>query len=182
MEDLQRRPATFVKKKMVLVARGISSESLRPQIYLRAKHVQYIFSTSTTRPFARTGRVGRRQSRLNRRSALYCCTVYTCLALNAHVDSIPMAVRIRLALSGQRHNRIYHIVASPNRLRRDGKPIETLGVFNPHLAPGETTRKIEWSADRIRYWLGVGAIPTPAVSRLLALVRPTLCTRTCFQS
>lgn len=81
-----------------------------------------------------------------------------------------MAVRLRLALSGKRHNRIYHIVAAHHRLRRDGKPIETLGLFDPHLAPGEKTRIIEWSADRIRYWLGVGAQPSPAVSKLLVLV------------
>ncbi|TCD63324.1 37S ribosomal protein S16, mitochondrial [Steccherinum ochraceum] len=80
-----------------------------------------------------------------------------------------MAVRLRLALSGKRHNRIYHIVAAHHRLRRDGKPIETLGLFDPHLAPGEKTRIIEWSADRIRYWLGVGAQPSPAVSKLLVL-------------
>ncbi|KAH8102536.1 ribosomal protein S16 [Cristinia sonorae] len=80
-----------------------------------------------------------------------------------------MVVRLRIALSGQRHNRIYHIVAAHHRRRRDGKPIETLGIFNPRLKPGETTRTVEWSADRIRYWLGVGARPSEAVSKLLAL-------------
>ncbi|KAL6310075.1 ribosomal protein S16 domain-containing protein, partial [Sparassis latifolia] len=78
-----------------------------------------------------------------------------------------MTVRLRLAVHGARHNRIFHIVAIDMRHRRNAKPIETLGVFDPRLKPGETTKTIEWSASRIKYWLGVGALPSKTVTKLL---------------
>lgn len=85
-----------------------------------------------------------------------------------------MAVRIRLAMHGLRHNRVFHLVAVQQQARRNAKPIETLGIYNPRVAPGETTKTIQWSVDRIRYWLSVGALPTKAAERLLALVSPAL--------
>ncbi|KAK0198213.1 hypothetical protein F5146DRAFT_77161 [Armillaria mellea] len=32
---------------------------------------------------------------------------------------------------------------------------------------GEDEKKIEWSVDRIRYWLSVGAVPSKSVVKLL---------------
>ena len=81
-----------------------------------------------------------------------------------------MVVRLRLAVSGFRHNRFFNIVATSQKRRRDGKPIEVLGTFHPRLKPGENTRAIEWSPDRIKYWLGVGAQPSEAVWKVLKLV------------
>lgn len=81
-----------------------------------------------------------------------------------------MAVRLRFAMHGPRHNRIFHIVAIEQSMRRNAKPIETLGVFDPHLRPGETTKRIEWSVDRIKYWLGVGAQPSKTLQKLFDLV------------
>jgi len=78
-----------------------------------------------------------------------------------------MAVRLRFALHGPRHNRIFHLVAIDQRRRRNAKPIETLGVFDPRLRPGEDTKTVEWSVDRIKYWLGVGAQPSKTVVKLL---------------
>ncbi|KAH9944143.1 ribosomal protein S16 [Epithele typhae] len=80
-----------------------------------------------------------------------------------------MAVRIRMSMHGKRHQKIFHLVAANQRARRDGKPIELLGVYNPHLKPGETQKTIEWSTQRIRYWLNVGAIPSKSAERLLQL-------------
>ena len=82
-----------------------------------------------------------------------------------------MAVRIRMAMHGLRHSRIFHIVAVNQRQRRNAKPIELLGVYNPRLAPGETTKTIEWSVQRIQYWLNVGATPSKTVTKLLQMVR-----------
>ncbi|KAI1793839.1 ribosomal protein S16 [Ganoderma leucocontextum] len=86
-----------------------------------------------------------------------------------------MAVRLRMAVHGVRNNRIFHLVAVNQRQRRNAKPIELLGVYNPRLKPGETTKTIEWSVQRIQYWLGVGAIPTKTVTKLLEMggVLPT---------
>jgi small subunit ribosomal protein S16 len=79
-------------------------------------------------------------------------------------------MRIRLALHGLRHNRIFHIVAVNQNLRRNARPTELLGVYNPRLPLGQDHKIIEWSVDRIKYWLGVGAIPSKAVVSLLEMV------------
>ncbi|KAL1951552.1 hypothetical protein VTO73DRAFT_701 [Trametes versicolor] len=80
-----------------------------------------------------------------------------------------MAVRIRIAVHGVRNNRIFHIVAVNQRQRRNAKPIELLGVYNPRLKPGESTKTIEWSVQRIKYWLKVGATPSDTVTELLQM-------------
>ena len=82
-----------------------------------------------------------------------------------------MAVRLRFALHGPRHNRIFHLVAIDQRLRRNAQPIETLGVFDPRLRAGESAKRVEWSVDRIKYWLRRGAEPSQAVLKLLTMVR-----------
>ena len=85
-----------------------------------------------------------------------------------------MAVRLRMAVHGVRNNRIFHLVAVNQRQRRNVKPIELLGVYNPRLKPGESTKTIEWSVQRIQYWLRVGATPTTTVAKLLEMVRTSV--------
>ncbi|KAI0080299.1 ribosomal protein S16 [Panus rudis PR-1116 ss-1] len=80
-----------------------------------------------------------------------------------------MAVRLRFAMHGPRHNRIFHLVAIDQRSRRNAKPIETLAIFNPRLQSGQETKTVEWSVPRIRYWLREGAQPSPSVVRLLTM-------------
>ncbi|KAI0660361.1 ribosomal protein S16 domain-containing protein [Cubamyces menziesii] len=80
-----------------------------------------------------------------------------------------MAVRLRMAVHGVRNNRIFHLVAVNQRQRRNAKPIELLGVYNPRLKPGETTKTVEWSPERIKYWLKVGATPSKTVTKLLQM-------------
>ncbi|KAI8980728.1 ribosomal protein S16, partial [Trametes punicea] len=80
-----------------------------------------------------------------------------------------MAVRLRMAVHGLRNNRIFHLVAVNQRQRRNAKPIELLGVYNPRLKPGEKTKTIEWSVQRIQYWLRVGATPSKSVTKLLQM-------------
>lgn len=60
-----------------------------------------------------------------------------------------------------------------SKQRRDGKPIETLGVYKPRIDParGEHAKTVEWSVARIKYWLGVGAIPSESAVRLFTQVR-----------
>ncbi|GLB36068.1 putative ribosomal protein S16 [Lyophyllum shimeji] len=78
-----------------------------------------------------------------------------------------MPVRLRFSLHGTRHSRIFHLVAVEQGARRDAKPTELLGIFNRYPSSGQKT--IEWSVDRIRYWLKVGAVPTKSVAKLLEL-------------
>ena len=81
-----------------------------------------------------------------------------------------MPMRLRFSVHGLRNNRIFHLVAIDRRRRRDGKPVELLGMYQSHLKPGESKKVVEWSVDRIRYWLSVGAVPSKSVVRFLELV------------
>ncbi|KAF9076181.1 ribosomal protein S16 domain-containing protein [Rhodocollybia butyracea] len=79
-----------------------------------------------------------------------------------------MPVRLRLAVHGLRHDRIFHLVAINSRTRRNGKPTELLGIYDPRVkAGGKEYKTMEWSVGRIRYWLDVGAIPSKSVVKLL---------------
>lgn len=72
-----------------------------------------------------------------------------------------MSTVIRLTRRGRMHAPFYRIGVFDVRTRRDGAAIENLGYYNP-LAEGEVT-KLELDAERVRYWLSVGAIPSETV-------------------
>ncbi|RSH80226.1 37S ribosomal protein S16, mitochondrial [Apiotrichum porosum] len=98
-----------------------------------------------------------------------------------------MVVRIRLARHGQRHTPVYHVVAINASKRRDARPLEKLGeydpiprtpaafaalppkanVFGPQKFEVPKEKRIEWNVERINYWLSVGAEPTRSVVKLL---------------
>jgi len=85
-----------------------------------------------------------------------------------------MPVRLRLSLHGNRNNRIFHLIAIDARKRRDAKPIELLGIYNPRLRLGgyQEHKTMQWSAERITYWLQKGgALPSKPVVKLLEWVR-----------
>lgn len=42
-----------------------------------------------------------------------------------------MALKIRLQRNGAAHNPIYRVVVAESASRRDGKFVETLGMYNP---------------------------------------------------
>ncbi|HVN62158.1 MAG TPA: 30S ribosomal protein S16 [Gaiellaceae bacterium] len=74
-----------------------------------------------------------------------------------------MAVRIRLARVGSKKNPIYRVVVADQRSPRDGKFIEIVGRYNPQTDPST----IEFDEAKVKDWLGKGAQPSDAVSRLL---------------
>jgi small subunit ribosomal protein S16 len=74
-----------------------------------------------------------------------------------------MAVRMRLARVGSKKNPIYRVVVADSRSPRDGKFIEIVGRYNPQSDPS----LIEFNDEKVREWLGKGAQPSDAVSRLL---------------
>lgn len=82
-----------------------------------------------------------------------------------------MAIRLRFAMHGIRNHRILHLVAIDHRKARNAKPAELLGVFKPCIEGPQGKKSLEWSVDRIRYWLQVGAVPSRSVMGLLELVR-----------
>ena len=69
-----------------------------------------------------------------------------------------MAVRIRMKQMGRTHRHYYRIVAIDARQPRDGKVIEELGVYDPHVADKDARVKLKPS--RIKYWQSVGAKPS----------------------
>ena len=76
-----------------------------------------------------------------------------------------MALKIRLARAGSKKRPYYHIVVADVRSPRDGRFIEALGSWNPLLAKEEERVKLD--TDRVKHWLGHGALPTDRVLRFL---------------
>jgi small subunit ribosomal protein S16 len=48
-----------------------------------------------------------------------------------------------------------------NRYRRDGRPIDEVGYYNP------ISKQYNFEVERIKKWLNSGAKPTPTVLNLL---------------
>lgn len=75
-----------------------------------------------------------------------------------------MAVRIRMKKMGRKHRHFFRIVAIDGRQPRDGRVIEELGTYDPHVP--DTDSRTTLSPTRIKYWLGVGALPSERVQTL----------------
>ncbi|QEL18151.1 30S ribosomal protein S16 [Limnoglobus roseus] len=67
-----------------------------------------------------------------------------------------MAVVIRMKQMGRTHRHYYRIVAIDKRQPRDGKAIEELGTYDPHVT--EKEKRVTLVPSRIKYWQSVGAI------------------------
>lgn len=65
---------------------------------------------------------------------------------------------------GRRNRPYYRLGAFDSRSRRDGAPIEYLGVYDPLKQDGST---VDLNLDRIRHWLSVGAQPSETVGSML---------------
>jgi small subunit ribosomal protein S16 len=74
-----------------------------------------------------------------------------------------VAVKIKLKRLGKIRQPHYRIVVADSRTKRDGRAIEEIGVYRPKEDPSF----IQVDAERVAYWLGVGAQPTEAVTALL---------------
>ena len=76
-----------------------------------------------------------------------------------------MAVRIRMKKLGRKHRPFYRICAMDARTARDGRVLEELGTYDP-MVP-ETDARALLKGERIKYWLGVGALPSDKVRVLI---------------
>ena len=74
-----------------------------------------------------------------------------------------MAVTIRLTRMGSKKRSFFRIVATNSATRRDGRPLEFLGHYNPHTNPAE----VSIDADKLRKWLDLGATPSDTVRALM---------------
>jgi len=59
---------------------------------------------------------------------------------------------------GRTHRHYYRIVAIDARQPRDGRVIEELGTYDPHIP--ETDNRVTLIPSRIKYWQSVGAKPS----------------------
>ena len=76
-----------------------------------------------------------------------------------------MSVRIRMKKIGRSHQSFFRICAIDKRSPRHGRVLEELGTYNPLVK--ETDARALLKAERIDYWLSVGAQPSERVAVLI---------------
>lgn len=76
-----------------------------------------------------------------------------------------MAVRIRMKRMGRKNRPFYRVVAVDGRGARDGRVIEYLGHYDP-MVPNTDGRAV-LNAERIDYWISVGALPSENMKVLI---------------
>lgn len=69
---------------------------------------------------------------------------------------------IRLTRMGRKKMPFYRIVVTDSRKRRDGGWIESIGHYNPMIKENNLTV----DAERMDYWIGVGAQMSNRVKRI----------------
>ena len=75
-----------------------------------------------------------------------------------------MAVVIRMKHTGRRNRPCYRISVADSRSPRDGRVLETLGLYDP-VAP-DKEKQVTLKVERAQHWLSVGATPSPTVHSL----------------
>lgn len=76
-----------------------------------------------------------------------------------------MAVTLRLKRFGRLNHPTYRVVATDPRFPRDGRIIEALGYYLPKMPRAQEQLKLD--ADRVKYWLSVGAQPSETVASMI---------------
>lgn len=71
-------------------------------------------------------------------------------------------VKIRLTRLGDHKSPFYRIIVADSRSPRDGRFVEVLGTYDPHLDDG-----LKLNADKAKEWIKNGAQPTDTVRALL---------------
>lgn len=74
-----------------------------------------------------------------------------------------MAVKLRLTRTGCKKRPFYRVVAINSATRRDGRPLEFLGFYNPMTSPAQ----IEIDMEKVNKWLDKGAEASDTVRNLL---------------
>jgi len=83
---------------------------------------------------------------------------------------LTVAVAIRMKRMGRKNREYYRICATDRRSPRDGRVIEELGTYDPHVA--ETDARCTLDGARVQYWISVGAQPSDAVRVLIKKYGP----------
>lgn len=72
-------------------------------------------------------------------------------------------VKIRLTRLGDHKSPFYRIIVADSRSPRDGRFIELLGTYDPHVEDG-----LKLDVEKANAWIKNGAQPTDTVRALLA--------------
>jgi small subunit ribosomal protein S16 len=75
-----------------------------------------------------------------------------------------MAVVIRMKRTGRRNAPCYRISVADSRNPRDGRTLETLGLYDP-ISPVEDLR-LRLDVERARFWVSQGAKPSHTVNSI----------------
>lgn len=78
-----------------------------------------------------------------------------------------MSIKIRLRRMGRKKQPHYRVVVADTDSPRDGRFVESLGYYKPLTHPARLVLDME----RVEYWEGKGALPTPTVASLLRKAR-----------
>lgn len=78
-----------------------------------------------------------------------------------------MAVKLRLTRLGSKKRPFYRVVAMTSTTRRDGRPLEFLGYYNPMTTPAT----VQIDQEKVRKWLDLGAEPSDTVRNLLKSIK-----------
>jgi len=70
-------------------------------------------------------------------------------------------LKLRLKRTGRKRSPSYRLVIMENTSRRDGRPIEEVGYYDP------LTKNSKFDIEKIKKWLSYGVQPTETVSSLL---------------
>lgn len=70
-------------------------------------------------------------------------------------------LKLRLKRIGRKRSPSYRLVVMENTFRRDGRPIEEVGYYNP------ISKESHFEIEKIQKWLNYGAQPTYVVTSLL---------------
>ena len=73
-----------------------------------------------------------------------------------------MSVKVRLTRSGSKKHPFYRVVAINSDTRRDGRPLEFLGYYNPNTNPAY----VKLDQEKIDKWLATGAEMSATVRSL----------------
>lgn len=70
-------------------------------------------------------------------------------------------LKLRLKRIGRKRSPSYRLVVMENTCRRDGRPIEEVGYYNP------ISKNYKFDKEKIQKWLNYGVKPTETALNLL---------------
>lgn len=74
-----------------------------------------------------------------------------------------MSVKLRLSRGGNKKRAFYRVVAINSQNRREGRPLEALGYYNPMVTPAE----VKIDMEKVNAWLARGAEMSDTVASLI---------------